>query len=184
MRRLGLLLLVALTPIMPAAIAASARAGDGAGGPSQLWQTYPLGPLRHAVKHHSVARPHLHSAAVTPSPRKQPAGSSSGSSGSADPFGWLLAAGVVAVAGAGAVAAGRRVGGVPRAVGVLQGATGRRPDAQPADVPPSGGRTDLYSMSRPQLYQLAAERGVEGRSRMTRERLIEVLDDEPPGGAA
>jgi hypothetical protein len=53
---------------------------------------------------------------------------------------------------------------------------GRRTErwrSQPARAPARA--TDFGELSRTELYQLAAECGIDGRSRMSRERLIEAL---------
>jgi hypothetical protein len=183
MRRLGLLFLVALTSGVPAAAPPAVWAGEGS-GPSQLWQTYPLGPHRHTTQHRPAAgqvhpRPDATGTRTSRSAaQERPTG---GFSGSGEPLGWLLATGVVAIGSAGALYAGRRMlaGASLRPAGAVQ-TTPRR--QSPAAMPVARATPDLSGMSRAELYQLAAKLGVEGRSRMSRERLIEVLDDAPAKG--
>ncbi len=71
-----------------------------------------------------------------------------------------------------------------RSLARTQGADGEQPDT--GDTPAPAG-TDYDAMSREQLYELAKERDVPGRSRMSKPELVEVLtnmDAEATSGAA
>jgi hypothetical protein len=195
-RRLGLLLLVALSPALPATGPATAQAATdgGAGGPQKLWRMYPLGPRRGGDRtSHPPARPdrtpHATASHATASPEHQTRLRDDSGGWDVQPLVWLLGLGAAAAVGAAAVVGVRRSQGDPQGAGIVNGRA-PRPPATPAArsrataVPPARARPspDLSHLSRSQLYQLAVERGIDGRSRMTRERLIEALDDHRPRG--
>ena len=190
-RRLGLLLLVALSPVLPATGPETAHAAtDGrAGGPQKLWRMYPLGPRRGGdrTSHPPVHPDRTPHATASPEHHTRPGDGSGG--WDEQPLAWLLGLGAAAAVGAAAVVGVRRSQGDPQGAGIVNGRA-PRPPATPAArlrataAPPARAQPspDLSHLSRSQLYQLAVERGIDGRSRMTRERLIEALDDHRPTG--
>jgi hypothetical protein len=184
-RRLGLLFLVALTIALPAGLPVEVYARDRAAQvPDRLWRMFPLGPRRkthYQPRLFELRRPHAAVGAVAITRVAAPAQTSGGGSGGSfdfGPLGWLLA-GFVAITAALAVVLAERGGigasrlaSVASSSGIGSRSRGWKDSSARA---PAWTAADLGELSRRQLYQLAAERGIDGRSQMSRERLIEAL---------
>lgn len=170
------MLLVALTMALPGAPAESQAGDRSARTPQKLWRMFPLGPRSHTdYQSRSLhANPPHPGAAVasTDSPRPR----SSGGSRSFRPLGWLFAAAAgITAAFAVALHERRAIARLADLVGspAHMGSRAERWRSPPARAPARA--ADLGDLSRTELYQLAAECGIDGRSRMSRERLIEAL---------